>query len=75
MRDKDAVQKLKELKGFEKIEDLYSFRNKLFKFDFNYDEQFKKDLKSNVMLLEALVNIVNNERKARDAFFVNNKEW
>jgi hypothetical protein len=75
IRDKDAIQKLKDILGFENIEGLYLFRNKLFKFDFNYNENFKKELKNNVDLLKSLVEIINNERKERDTFFINNKEW
>jgi len=75
IRDKDAIQKLKEIRGFENIEGLYLFRNKLFKFDFNYNENFKKELKNNVHLLKSLVEIINNERKERDIFLIDNKEW
>ncbi|MCX6753245.1 MAG: hypothetical protein NTW62_02805 [Candidatus Nomurabacteria bacterium] len=75
IRDKDAVGKLKSLKGFEKIEDLYAFRNNLFKFDFNYNDPFKKELKANVSKLKKIVAIINKERKKRDQRLIENKEW
>lgn len=75
IRDKDAIGKLKSLKGFGEIEDLYSFRNNLFKFDFRYNDAFKKDLKTNVRKLKKIVTFINTERKKRDKFLIENKEW
>lgn len=75
IRDKDAIEKLKVLGGFKEIENLYSFRNNLFKFDFKYDNSFKKDLKTNVSKLKKIVSIINKERRARDQFYIENTEW
>ena len=75
IRDKDAVGKLKLLKDFAEIEDLYAFRNNLFKFDFNYDDSFKKKLKSNVSKLKKIVGVINKERRKRDKRLIENKEW
>ncbi len=75
IRDKDAIGKLKFLKGFEKIEGLYTFRNNLFKFDFNYNDSFKKELKTNVNKLKKIVTAINKERKRREQRLIKNKEW
>jgi hypothetical protein len=75
IRDKDAVGKLKFLKGFEEIEKLYVFRNNLFKFDFNYNDSFKKELKINVNKLKKIVSLMNKERRKRDKRLIENKEW
>jgi hypothetical protein len=75
IRDKDAVGKLKSLKDFTEIEDLYAFRNNLFKFDFNYDDSFKNKLKSNVSKLKKIVGVINKERRKRDKRLIENKEW
>ena len=75
IRDKDAVGKLKSIKSFKEIEDLYSFRNNLFKFDFNYNDSFKKDLKINVNKLKKIVSYINKKRRTRDKFFIENTEW
>ena len=75
IRDKDAIDKLKKTKGFEQIEELYSFRNKLFKFDFDYNDTFKKELDKNVSKLSKVVGIINKKRKTRDKYLIKNKEW
>jgi hypothetical protein len=75
IRDKDAVSKLKSFKGFNEIEYLYSFRNNLFKFDFDYNESFKKELKTNVSKLKQIVSVINKERRKRDQHLIKNKEW
>ena len=75
VRDKDAVAKLKTLKNFKEIESLYRFRNNLFKFDFIYDDSFKKELKTNVNKLKKIVALINKERKKRDQRLIKNKEW
>jgi hypothetical protein len=75
IRDKDAVGKLKSVKSFKEIEDLYSFRNNLFKFDFNYNDSFKKELKINVNKLKKIVTVINKERKKKDQRLIKNKEW
>jgi len=74
-RDKEAVGKLKSLKSFKEIEDLYSFRNNLFKFDFIYNDSFKKELKINVNKLKKIVSFINKKRRTRDKFFIENTEW
>ena len=75
IRDKDAVSKLKSTKNFTEIENLYAFRNNLFKFDFNYNVSFKNELKTNVSQLKKIITVINKERRKRDQHLIKNKEW
>ncbi len=75
IRDRDAINKLKSLKYFNEIESLYSFRCNLFKFDFNYTDSFRKELKINVSKLKKIVDHINKDRRSRDKSLIENKEW
>ena len=75
VRDKDAIDKLKNKSGFESLEVLYKFRNKLFKADFNYDLEFKTELKERLRVLLRIVKHIKSEKRKKDSYLIKNKLW
>lgn len=74
IRDKDAIDRLIAT-GIIDNDSLYSFRNKLFKSDFNLDESFMNELDSNLTKLNLANSKLDLPLKEKDKKLINSKVW
>lgn len=75
VRDRDAINSLIKIRGFKSLSQLYDFRCELFKADFKPDDRFKKRLAKNLIELKKITHRLLEQKRKRNEYLINNKEW
>jgi hypothetical protein len=75
IRDKDAIDKLKQTTGFKSVARLYQFRCKLFKADFILNNKFKMNLTKNIATLKKITTRLLDQKRKRNKYLIGNMEW
>lgn len=75
IRDKDAVDKLMQIRGFKAVAKIYKFRCELFKADFTLNDKFKNKLTKNLVVLKKIITRLLDQKNKENKYFIENKEW
>ena len=75
IRDKDAVGRLINIRGFKNISKLYKFRCELFKADFALNDKFRKKLTRNLILLKRTTSNLLAQKCKKNKYLIENSEW